>query len=230
MFFSLRSSFVAAGLAAVCLTPNLVYADFVTTQTMPADRVFGSGPQRVGLAVQWNDGGTPTTELFGYRFDGSASVTAEAVLAALAGDGETGLHLRWTTPGAFGRTLIGLGFDADADGFSLNDPEGEVGFINGIAETGSSENAVAVDADDRYAEGFFNAGFWSLWGGADFAPWSFAEAGISGIDLADGQWLGLSFATDFGSSAPPAVALPEPTTAVCLVGLALAGSLRPRRR
>jgi hypothetical protein len=186
---------------------------------------LGTGQQRAGVAIDWNNAGTPTTYTFGYRYDGSAP-TVEQMLRDVAGTGpdDAEVYLRVGTSGLFGVPLYGLGLDVDQDGFALSDG---TTFVDGVAETGSSDGALASDFDDQYIEGW-NTGFWSLYTGHSSDGWTAAATGISGVSLTDEAWVGLSFAPAFVQS-EPSVAIPEPATVAGMAPLGLA-LLRRRRR
>lgn len=199
----------------------------------------GEGTNSAALVVDWNDGKTPESLAWGYRWNGS--VTAYDMMAAIAGDGFVRESYGGAITGAisgddprlffrvsdwgWGLSAYGWGYDADNDGG---------GFICGYEDsTGAAENGAAVDADDHYEEGWFTS-FWSNWISPDGAAWTFPSLGMTDLSLADGDWCGFSHDAEFSFSDPPsepvAATVPEPATMVlCVVG-GVAMLLRRRRR
>lgn len=183
----------------------------------------GTGANEAAFVVDWNDGLTPQSLAWGYRWDGTA--TGEDMLIDVIST-DPGLYAKISSPGGFGVAVYGMGYDLDADGFALSDG---TTFTDGIAVSDSSDTATAVDTDDHYAEGWMSAGYWSYYLSADGVSWDYASTGMSGRTLTDGAWDGWSFAPAFNATAPsePVAALPEPTTGL-LFGLGIV--LAARRR
>ena len=193
----------------------------------------GSGSQQAALVVDWNDGIHPTSIAWGFRWDGVA--TGEEMLTAIV-NADSRLFAKVTLPGSFGVSLIGMGYDLDGDGFSLSD--GTL-FTDGLAISGGSDTAYALDPDDHYREGWFSAGYWSYWIGSgnpyDGGSWGFSGSGMSDRVLTDGSWDGWSFAAaptwDGGVPDPFVPAqqeVPEPAT-VFLMGAGLAAMATRRK-
>ncbi|MCA9442476.1 MAG: PEP-CTERM sorting domain-containing protein [Candidatus Omnitrophica bacterium] len=194
------------------------------TQAISFDDIdfwVGSGGKEAAFVVDWNDGIDPVSIAWGYRWEETA--TGEDMLKAIV-MADPRLFAKVTTPGGFGVSLIGLGYDLDSNGFSLTD--GTL-FIQGLAITGGSDTATAGDTNDHYREGFFSAGYWSYWVGTgnpyEGGSWGFAGSGMSGRTLIDGAWDGWSWAPRFASSVPgePVPAefsdgVPEPATVALL--------------
>lgn len=128
------------------------------------DHWVGEGSNQAALVIDWHDDKTDAL-VWGYRWDGEA--TGEDMLTAIAGLSNVGtgngasdlgtisgsdvrFHANLTSWGSFGgdKTVYGLGYDVDNDGFT---------YVPGANDTGA-----AADADDVYLEGWMN-GFWSYW-------------------------------------------------------------------
>jgi len=193
----------------------------------------GQGQNEAALVVDFDDMDAASPALvWGYRFDGSP--TAEMMFRDVAA-ADARLFAKINSF-SFGNFINGIGYDANDDGmFAIDD--GTVFDADGIAETASSDGAMAVDPADLYREGFFTDGFWNL-GTADSSPfdggaWASAMAGISDQMLSDEMFVGLTFDADFSSfsgpgdfpqnpqaAAPPggAQGVPEPSS---LVGMLL---------
>jgi hypothetical protein len=186
----------------------------------------GSGANRAALVIDWNDGKTPESIAWGFRWNGVATgkTMLDAILAA---------DPRLTqTPGGGGPgTVYGLGYDVDGDGFSI---------------TGSGDTATPSDPDDHYRAGWFSAGFWSYWGnnsgdpalpnqagvGTMASQWSSTGAGYTSRVLVNNGWDGWSFAPNFSSSRPgvPVSATPIPEPVAMAAAVFGAGAIVRRRR
>ncbi|MBN1513631.1 MAG: PEP-CTERM sorting domain-containing protein [Phycisphaerae bacterium] len=206
--------------ALVALAVSTARADFTFDDI---EYWIGSGSNEAAFVVDWNDGVNPESLAWGYRWDGTA--TGEDMLMDIVTT-DPGLYAKISEPGGYGVALYGMGYDVDRDGFAISD--GTV-FTDGLAITGSSDTATAVDPDDHYQEGWMSAGFWSYWLSDDGVTWEFSGTGMSGRTLTDGAWDGWSWAPEFDSSAPsePVPAVPEPATAV-LFGLGMLFAARRR--
>ncbi len=185
----------------------------------------GTGANRAALVIDWNDGAEPKSLAWGFRWDGVA--TGEDMFRAVVTSDP--LLFSKALSFSFGIAVNGIGYDTDGDGLPLSD--GTAWPPNGLLFPGSpSDGATALDAGDRYVEGW-NTGFWGYWlaSGSTLGTWSEAQVGLSGRQLVDGSWDGLSFAQGFVGSAPDdPVAAPEPATLLAL--LAVPVLLRRRRR
>lgn len=173
----------------------------------------GEGSNEAGFVVDLADGGEPIA--WGFRWDGLAT-GLDMFKAIAAADGR--FFAKVSAPGEFGVSVFGIGLDADGDGsFALSD--GTV-FTDGIAEAPFSDDAVALDREDRYVEGWFENGYWGYWAGAgepySGGSWGFAPAGPGDRVLADGDWDGWAFAPGFVGDVPafPVAALP-PDVGAC---------------
>jgi hypothetical protein len=95
--------------------------------------------------------------------------------------------------------VYGLGYDADGDGeFAIDDDT--VFDTEGFAFTSPSDLAMAADAGDYYAEGWFT-GFWH-YGMAPANPyngasWSDIAVGMASRELTDGCWDSWTFSPTF---------------------------------
>ena len=155
----------------------------------------GSGAKRALLVLDWQ---APTTVVFGYRWDGTA--TGASMLQAVA-DAVPGLELAWH-PEYPGSSVFGMGYDVDGDGgsFAITSPGVETG--------------TASDPDDYYREGWFVSGYWGFYSSTDGQAWSYPSFGAAHT-LADGGWDGWSFELPpTWSSGPPdnIPTVPEPAT------------------
>lgn len=171
---------------------------------------YGTGVHQAAMVVDWGELDRPPL-VFGYQWDGTAT-GKDMFLDVVAA--EPALYAKVGIEGAFGLPIYGVGVDRDADGFGLDD--GTL-FTNGIAVTGPSDFANAIDADDSYLEGWASAGFWAYFT-ASSSPyngtgWDSAQVGASDRVLVDGSWDGFRFAPGFTGD-PPRMPenLPEPST------------------
>lgn len=187
----------------------------------------GTGANRAGLVIQWNESDAPRALAWGYRFDGS--VTAETMFTAMLQDPRL---YAFTQNFSFGLGIYGIGYDLDGSG--VTDP----GFTapNGTA---NPDTAIANDPNDRWRAGWLSSGFWSLQSQSGSAishqasAWTSAQTGVSGFSVSGDSWVGLIYAPNFATTAGPlgnqvAAAVPEPISmGVLAVGL---GVLVRRRR
>lgn len=186
----------------------------------------GAGENRAALVIDWNDGKTNESIAWGYRWSGAATGIDMLEAVVRADDRLFGAI------GSFvwGSAAIGLGYDSDADGFATSPPIAFDG--DGYALVGQRDGTTPADIDDHYVEGW-NTGYWSYY----IAPsspyagdtWAYANDGLSGWVLSDGEWDGVSFAPGFDGPAPgaPVSAVPAPAS-VCLVIVGATALLRRR--
>lgn len=192
----------------------------------------GTGANEAMLVIDWNDGVTPESLAWGYRWDGAATGwdMFESVVSA-----HDQLYAKIGEEGSFGVPLFGIGFDLDDDGFGVT---GATFDSNGFFVT-TSDNAdgnTKTDADDHYQEGWLSDGFWAYFidgeDGVEAADGTWTSPGFGSGDrvLADGFRDGLSYAPGFTSSEPdvPVAATPEPAS-LALVGLGVGVMLMRRR-
>lgn len=167
----------------------------------------GSGTNRAGLVIDWNDGKTPHSQMWGYRWNGTAT-GLDMLQAVVASDSRLFAHL-----GQFGwgTAIFGIGFDLNHSGAFNTTPA--LSFDGGgLALEAGSGNAndarVAADSVDHFVEGW-NTGYWAYYLKNSTAEgWDSAMTGADGRTLTNGAWDGFSFAADFISDEPS-----EPTPA-----------------
>jgi len=171
----------------------------------------GSGANRAAFVIDWNDGKSAESLLWGYRWDGTATGfdMFEAIVNA---DDRLFAHIGTY---AWGTAIQGIGYDLNGSGnFSVSPA---LNFdAGGFADTTNPDDArVALDAGDHYLEGWDN-GFWAYYTKTDTdAAWTSSFVGSKDRLLADGVWDGYSFALNFLSSDPSepvAAVVPEPST------------------
>ena len=160
----------------------------------------GSGANRAAMVIDWGENAAdPPALVWGYRWDGQAT-GADMLSDVLAADDRLFAKLGGSL--ANPTAVYGLGYDADDDGtFTLDD--GTTFNAAGIAITGAADLAIATDAGDFYAEGWYT-GFWH-YGSASSNPfdgdsWADAPKGIAGRDLTDGGWDSWTFSPTFNFS------------------------------
>jgi hypothetical protein len=135
---------------------------------------------------------------FGYRWSALETPTDRDMLDAIVGATD---RLQYVlVPDVTFDAIFGIGWDADDDG--LGDP------------------------DDWYEEGWLENGFWGQWASTDGTSWDFAN-GFGFEDLADGDWIGWSWAPEFVSDPPTVPLVPAPPAALALGFLVTARRRRP---
>lgn len=157
----------------------------------------GTGASSAAMVLDWVDGAAVHSYAWGYHFNGTP--TAEQMLRDIDA-ADPHLTFAFTFFSGFGYALDSAGYDANLDG-TLELSHG--GFNPG------------------------DSGFWALYNGGPsttLPSWSESNFGISGINLTDGAWEGLSWAPGFVGNPPAtpvAAPVPEPATLLALSGLLL---------
>lgn len=197
----------AAILACLCLLTIGVrhaHADLIDSLQF----WVGQGPDEAALVIDWNDGLTPASLVWGYRWDSAtSSPTGEDMLRAIAaGDSRMYLQLGPYGSDTAAHTVYGLGYDLAHDGFA---------YVAGANDTGH-----AADAADHFQEGWKYAGYWRYYIGSESAGWSASGRGMNSQALTDGCWNGWSWspAPTWNGGVPdsPTPAVPEPGTLILL--------------
>ena len=188
----------------------------------------GSGSNRAGLVIDWNDGKSTESLAWGYRWNGTAT-SYDMFSAIVAADPR--LYARVDVAGGFGVPIYGLGYNLDNDGSFGVSPS--ITFdITGLSVGSPSDGRTPTDTDDRWKEGWFSDGFWGSYNSdsGTTPTWSFASSGNTSRVLSNGSWDGLSYAPGFSDSMPSdaVAAVPEPA-GLAVVGLAAFVLFRRRR-
>jgi hypothetical protein len=174
----------------------------------------GSGQNRAAVAIDWYENqAEPPALVWGYRWDGAAHGN-DMLTAVIAADPRLFAKLGGSRGNA--SAVYGIGYDANGDGqFAIDD--GTVFDAEGFAFTSPADLAMATDAADYYAEGWFT-GFWH-YGVApanpyDGAGWSDIAVGMASRELTDGSWDSWTFSPtfNFASFAENPVAAPAPVS------------------
>jgi len=202
----------------------------------------GNGTNRSALILQWNDGITPASLAWGYRWGGNA--TGVDMLRAIAGSTNI------TTPGS-PATILETWGGADSrltlsmERFSFGDSLFSVAFNDGVQNRNRADWASgywayslfagqfpydSYDADGNY----LGPADYSQSGSTNYSSviWFTAPIGASDRELVDGSWEAFSFAANFAPASvqqPFATAVPEPSGAI-LLGSAFVCLMLIRRR
>jgi hypothetical protein len=231
MFMQIKlRSVLALVVTLLCAFAHFTHVATATTISSFDDIIYwvGSGTNSAALVVDWNDGKSPESLAWGFRWSGTAT-GFDMISAVLASDP------RFDGAFIFGTAIFGLGYDLDGDGGTFN-------FI----EPGGS----ASDADDHFQVGWMINGYWSYWlYGGEFvydvydpnppynflgtgtysAPgttqfsnvnWFFSPVGAANRELINGSWDGWSYAPNFVAQQPeqPVAAIPEPSAWLLAIG------------
>ncbi len=171
---------------------------------------IGTGQNQAAFVIDWKLGAAPQSQVWGYRWDGTA--TGTDMINAIVG-ADRRLYREWA-PGYVNEFIFGYGLDRNGNGFSKLDPA------------------------DSYQEGFFTNGFWGYY--VDVAPssslpaWTFASTGAAGRVLTDGSWDGWSWAQNFNGTDPSipipiSAPVPEPGGVALWVSASAVGVLLRRK-
>ena len=186
----------------------------------------GSGPNRSALVLQWNDGVTPTSLAWGYRWSGNA--TGIGMLKAIAGSTtvtapQSPSTVLDTFSGADSRLTLTM------KRYGFGDSIFSVSFNDGL------QNRTRADwATGYWAYSVFGGNFdYTNWGdptvlnyntpgSATYSSvsWFSSPIGASDRELVDGSWDAFSFAPGFATTAvaqPFAASVPEPSVATLIM-------------
>ena len=184
----------------------------------------GSGAKRAAMVIQWNDAGTPTSLLWGYRWDGVA--TGIDMVQAIAGsttsreDGQS-VFLK-VAAGADPRlalSLINYSFGSAVEALVFNDRQivrtqndWSTGYWEYSVFGGTIIYDLYSDTWDYLGQATYDQEGTTTYSGVN---WFFSPIGISERILVDGSWDAFSFAPNFTSIpvVEPSPALPPPPTA-----------------
>jgi hypothetical protein len=194
-----------AALTAFILIPASSIAALITNLD-DIQNWTGSGSNRAGLVIQWNDGLTPASLAWGYRWNGSA--TGEDMLKAIAGswqlaDGNDPATIISSGSGSDGRLTLGI-YDY-----------GWGTAVNSISLADTGVNRTRADWASGYWE-YFNVGGTfdtppngdpntflgtsSYPGTVPNSDWISSWSGFSSRILSNESWDGWSFAAGFTSA------------------------------
>ena len=222
-------------LAALLLVVSALGANAQTLVQSFDDIQFwtGNGTNRSALVLQWNDGGTPTSLAWGYRWSGNA--TGIGMLKAIAGSTtvtapQSPSTILDTLSGADSRLTLTM------ERYGFGDSIFSVSFNDGL------QNRTRADwANGYWAYSIFGGNFsydtydanWNYLATANYSQsgsffyssvnWLSSPIGASDRELVDGSWDAFSFAPGSTTSPvlqPYAVSVPEPSVAI-LVTIAL---------
>ena len=166
----------------------------------------GTGTNEAAMVIDWHDGKTPISLVWGYRFNGTAT-GLDMINAIDAADPR--LDVFYAYGGSY---VYGIGYDLNNNGgmFTPGSP--------GVDANGNStETGFASDPGDHYAEGAFTK-FWgydtsegSPYGGG--GTWTEAQTGPDGRDLLNDSWDAYSLSYDETNFTIPYPDLPTPADA-----------------
>lgn len=206
----------AALVCAAILTLVTARAEFTGFDSI--NYWVGSGSNQAAMVIDWNDGTTTQSYVWGYRWDGAA--TGQDMFEA----------------------IVGSIFDTDDEPISEGaDPA--LSAVYQIFSFGDVAGSIAYQADGQTHEkigfGPSTDGYWAYYiFGGDFeydlfpsgtgtydvagspnyasVNWFYSPIGFADRPLINGSWDGWSWSADFTDTAPStptaAVAVPEPTT------------------
>lgn len=178
----------------------------------------GSGANKAAFVIDWNDGKSAESLLWGYRWNGAAT-GLDMFQAIVNADPRLFAHVGSY---AWGTAILGIGFDLNNNGNFGVTPA--LSFNGGglFNSTSPNDARAAIEAGDHYVEGW-NSGYWEYFNKASTVDaWASASAGIADRALSDGVWDGLNFNLGFAfpgaaPGEPVAVtAVPEPTALALL--------------
>lgn len=169
-----------------------------------ADTAVGSGPNRAGLVIDWNDGSAQDTLRWSIAWDQTPGSVADLLLALEGLDPR--FDARFTDfGGSLGLFTDGFGFDVEA---------------SSPADYTASQDHL----QDRNGGWIQTFSFW--YGTATDTAWTESGTGISATPVQHNQVYGFAWNDTGAFPAPPPPVVPEPTA----LSLLLLGSLWTLRR
>jgi hypothetical protein len=193
----------------------------------------GTGTNESALVIAWNDGITPDSLVFGYKWDALPSGGDPTLYEMMASLQSADSYLEFTANPEYDDPGTG-DYALYSAFYNLTGGAGPV--VGSPYDLGGTENGYAP-AGDHYREGWFT-GFWGelLGNGNPFdgGSWEASDEGIAIDTLGDDSWFGLSFSRDETNFTIPdpedpsalyPLPVPEPS-AFWLLPTALAASCR----
>ena len=180
----------------------------------------GSGANQAAFVIDWNDGKSAESLLWGYRWDGSAT-GLDMFQAVVNADSRLFAHLGTF---AFGTSALGIGYDLNNSGGFAVSPSlsfDSGGLFLAVGSANADDARFATDNADHYVEGW-NTGFWEYHTKATAGdPWASSLIGAGDRLLSHGVWDGYSFNLGFAWPGPVrgepfAAPVPEPSAAALL--------------
>ena len=171
----------------------------------------GTGSNEAAVVIDWNDGKTPESIAWGYRWNGVATGLQMLQAVDLA---DPRLVVFTVNDPSFGAIVYGMGYDLNNNGGT---------FTPGTPGDATTEDGSASDPGDHYAEGF-DTKYWAYYNSDNGSPyggggaWAYGNDGASTRVLVNGSWDGWSISDasfdapvpDFPTAA--AASVPEPST------------------
>jgi len=189
----------------------------------------GTGSNQAGFVIAWNDGKTPDSLVFGYKWSGAGPTVFEMMQAIEAANSRFSFTAHPSYPDS---SVFSAFYDLTGNGGAP-----VVGTPGLTTETGHPSFS-----GDHYAEGWFT-GFWgelvgigNPYNGGSWTSDYPAVQGVGADTVTNSSWYGLSFSTDLVNYSIPnpgfpteAPVTPEPS-AVCLLSLGALGLFGGRTR
>ena len=216
--------------AKAALTFGLVAASLLSSQaalvTTFSDINYwiGSGSNESAMVIQWNDGNSPQSVVWGFRWDDAGTTTVQDMLFAIAGNISVTPGAPQPALGSDQRVGLSLGYSESfgyfLDGASYN----QMGLGGDFANTVRNQAGYGMNGESWT---LYDLGTNVTWPTSSVMP---ADFGMSSLTLADNGWYGWSYTAAFlpplydpvaFTFDQPTAAVPEPGT----LGLLLAGGI-----
>ncbi len=215
------SNFLSRSILAVCaLAASLLPLQAgLVTNFDDIDYWVGSGANESAMVIQWNDGNSPQSVVWGFRWDDASTV--QSMMFAIAGNISVTPGGPQPDLGADQRLGLSLGYSSSfgyfLDGISYN----QMGLGGDFTSTVRNQAGFGTNGESWT---LYNLGAAAAWPTDAVMPTDF---GMSGLTLADGGWYGWAYTAAFlppdfdpvaFTFAQPYAAVPEPATLWLMLG------------
>ncbi len=208
---------------AVCtLALTLVSHAGLVTDFDDIDYWVGSGTNEAAMVIQWNDGNSPQSIAWGFRWSDTDTPTVQDMLFALAGSITVSPGAPQPPWGADVRLGLDLGYSTSFGYFLNGASYNQLGLGGDFTSTIRNESGFSLDGESWT---LYELGVTSAWPTGAVMP---ADFGMSSLTLAEGGWYGWSYTSAFPPpeyspvaftfTQPFAAAVPEPGTLWLLLG------------
>lgn len=211
----IRAALVASLLALSALCPGSK-AFAVITGLSDITSWYGTGNNEAAFVVQWNDGNSPVSLAWGFRWDDVSTVTVADMMQAIAGQITIGTT---TTTNSSGDSRLSWTGNSDPSfGVYLNSISYDQNGLSGYDQVVRNQSGYNAATEQYWA--FFIGSVGSSYD----STFTIADYGISTVTLTNQGWYGFSYTqyptypSTTATISAPVAAVPEPSTILLALG------------